>query len=162
MLESYSTVEIALLGSAALLLVFGVGLAGSRLRTVFAHHQLVSNSVEVSGDLEYADLEVSRPNRYTETYHPVARYQYDVDGETYTGTDIYPGKLEPASTDRDEARDLVKSLSDQEELPVYVDGSNPAESYLIEESDTSLVTVVAVGLGLMAIVASVFLIVALV
>jgi hypothetical protein len=97
--------------------------------------------------------EFESEGRYDDDYYVFIEYQYSHGGETYTGSNIYPGGSSRVIDDEERAREIIQQYPAGETVTAYVNGDDPAESYLIEADTggTVLGTAVLLGLGVIAL-----------
>lgn len=79
-------------------------------------------------------------------------YEYELDGETYQSSNIYPGVSDRRYSSQARARGIVDRYPEGETATGYVDPDAPGRAYLLERSDANSIwnsvgNVVAVGIG---------------
>lgn len=101
----------------------------------------------VTARVREADLETdsNRTGGTTTTYVPTITYEYTVDGETYVNDNLYPGPATAGSNSEDEQRSLLDEYPEGETVQAYYDPTDPADSFLEDESRTRQAT----GLGVL-------------
>lgn len=92
------------------------------------------------------------PNRTGQdtTYIPKITYEYTVEGETYTNDNLHPGPARSGSSSKDEQQEILNNYPKGETVEAYYDPSDPALSFLENESQNQQAVAVAViGGGLL-------------
>lgn len=69
------------------------------------------------------------------TYFPEIRYEYTVDGETFTSESVYPTQL-GGTSNHSKMQSLVDSHPVGERVEAYYHPENPDRSFLVDESST--------------------------
>lgn len=67
-------------------------------------------------------------------YSPKIRYEYTVEGETYTNDNLYPGPATSGSSNKDEQQEILRKYPEGESVEVYYDPNEPPVSFLENES----------------------------
>jgi len=82
------------------------------------------------------------------TYVPKITYEYTVDGETYTNDHLHPGTLRSGSDSKDEQQAKLNEYPEGETVEAYYDPSDPADSFLENESRTTqAIATLVIGAG---------------
>lgn len=82
-------------------------------------------------------------------YYPRVTYEYQFEGRTYTGEDIYPGSLSTGYDTRSEARAIVEPFAENETVTAYVDPQSPTDAFLKNERNSG--PLYLVGFGVVAL-----------
>lgn len=108
---------------------------------------IVSSGMESAEEIDEGETEVE--------YYPRIDYEYTVDGERYTDSQVFhpsqvntePGELEGKEFDtQSQAQDVVDQYGEGETATVYYDDSDPAYSYLRDPSTDLLIASGGIGL----------------
>ncbi len=104
-------------------------------------HEVTIRSSEVVSTTERIDGSQER-----RVYYADITYEYTVDGQRYTGDEVYPIRSQEQS--RSSARDLVERFPANETATGYVHPDDPGNSFLVRETTSaSLALRVFLGLG---------------
>jgi len=103
----------------------------------------------VGTDIERdVDRNVGEPDDVT--YTPKVRYRYEVDGETHTSTNVFPGGT-PGRGDRGWAEEITSDYGAGDEVTVYYDPDEPGEAYLVQKRSYTKFAFVVLPLVFVAI-----------
>lgn len=112
--------------------IIGLALVVIGGRKVFAVKRVARRAVEAEARVLSARLDEG-PDRADRTYAPRVTYEYEYEGEEYSGDDVHPGGTW-ATGNKARMRGIVDEYRDStgEAVRVYVDPKNPERSYLRE------------------------------
>lgn len=74
------------------------------------------------------------PGGSSKKYRAEITYEYTVGGETYENDDLYPGSIESWDRSKDDQQEIVNSYPHGESVEAFYDPSDPAVSFLENES----------------------------
>lgn len=76
------------------------------------------------------------PNRtgQSTTYIPKIKYEYTVEGKSYTNDNLYPGPATSGSSEKDEQQAILNKYPEGETVEAFYDPSDPSLSFLENES----------------------------
>ena len=129
--------------------VLVVGVAAALAIYVIRHHLLRSVTWrQVEGRITYAGMETLRhPRSGARLYGARVAYEYQVNDQTYHGTQIRPDYI---YTNREAFhREIVRRYREGQKIRVYVNPRNPSEAYLEMGVPTVLLVLVALALVFM-------------
>ena len=142
-------------------IVIGLGFAGGGLymyqgqQEAIQEHEPVDATVvdtnverEVTDDGDDAD-EIS--------YYARITYEYTVDGQTYTSTNVRPAGIEKGYNDRDGAENFLADYQEGQQVTAYYDPQAPDEAFLVRETSKGVLAFAGIG-GLVALLAGVSLV----
>jgi len=137
-------------GVAALLLVglFAVGLGGV---PSLAHNGAVQENQETTGVVVSTDIDVKTDDEGDKSYRPVITYEYTVDSEQYTQTNVFPGGFTRWRGSRSWAEGIVDDYGSGEEVRVHYNPRDHSHAY-IKEGGLPSSWWIGAGYGLVAIV----------
>jgi len=117
-------------GAGLLVIVLFLGIFGGIgfIQTV-QHNIDVQENEPVEATILSTDIDVRETDDDTE-YNPVITYEYEVDGETYTNDNTFPGGFTRWLGSRSSAEDVVSNHPEGATVTVYYRPGNPGKSYL--------------------------------
>ena len=74
-----------------------------------------------------------------------ATFNYTYEGETYTATNVYPGKLPRDFSTREKARSQLEGYESGDTVTAYVPLDSPGEAFLKHESNNKPLFVMGFG-----------------
>lgn len=112
--------------------VIGIALLFIGGRKVVTVTRATRRFVETEGRVLSARLDEG-PEKASRTYAPDVVYEYEYEGEEYSGGPVHPGGTW-ATGNEDRMRGIVSDYRDRtgERVTVYVDPESPDQSYLCE------------------------------
>ncbi|MEF8840586.1 MAG: DUF3592 domain-containing protein [Haloarculaceae archaeon] len=121
-------------GFVALLVVIGLGSAAAGGTHVLEHNGAVQENrpveaVVLSTDVDHRVIE-NDDGPDDHEYRPVIEYRYRVDGETYTGDNVFPGSFERWRESRSWAADIADDYDRGETVDARYNPSNPVDAYI--------------------------------
>ena len=90
----------------------------------------------LSTDVRVEDIDTGGSTDGPEHF-PVVRYRYTYGGETYTSENVFPGRGSVA-VEPDRAERIAERYAGAENVTVYVQPDDPAQSFLIEERNAEI------------------------
>lgn len=141
-------------GAVALLLL-GVGIAGFGIHDYTQQSDAIANAVEVDATITETGVEaVSSGSTSGTEYKPTVSFRYEYQGESYTGTNVFPATVSPTYETRAAAESVLQGLEEGETVTAYVDPDSPDEAFLQTKRSTAPLVVAAIG-GLFTIIGAI-------
>lgn len=137
------------LGSAMLLLVLGLGLTGYGTYDYVQQSDALRNAAEVEATITETDVvtqgSVSGQTGGEVHYEPRIAFTYEYQGESYTGTNVFPAHIAPEYNQRSKAESVISEYETGTTVTACVDPNDPGDAFLKNTpSDTPLI---AAGIG---------------
>ncbi|WP_435361539.1 DUF3592 domain-containing protein [Haloarchaeobius sp. DFWS5] len=139
-----------------LMLVVGLGLIGYGGLSYTTQSSQLDSAVEVDATITETSIEEVDVKRGTD-FTPHATFEYTYEGESYTSSKMYPGKLTREFNTKDDAREQLDGYDVGNTVTAYVPTDSPGSAYL-EHSSSNKPLIVA-GIGLFFFLASAYSIV---
>ena len=127
-----------------LVVVAGVALTASGVYFALVQEAGLSDVRETEGSVVSAAVEP-----LGDGYYPNVTYRYEVDGEEYVSSNVFPPADQRRGSDRDDAEELVAGYRVGESVSVYYPAGEPANASLRAPRDPG--PVFGVGFGLVAV-----------
>lgn len=132
----------------ALALVVGLGAIGYGGYSYMEQTAALDSAATV--DATVTDISVETNSGKGDTYTLQATYTYTYEGEGYTSSNVYPGKLPREFDTRDEARAQLDGVSAGETVTAYVPTDDPGNAYLQHTSSNKPFLVIGIGVLVVA------------
>jgi hypothetical protein len=135
------------LRGAMILLVLGLGLTGYGAYDYVQQSDAIRSADEV--DATITDLEIetesARAGNARVNYEPRVEFTYEYQGESYTGTNVFPATIAPEYEQRSNAESVIDEYEEGMTVTAYVDPADPNDAFL--KNKTSNTPLLAAGIG---------------
>lgn len=139
-----------------LVVLLGLGTLGYGGYSYAAQSTALGSAETVEATVVSTGVETNEKRRGT-SYTPRATFNYTYDGERYTSTNVYPGKLPREFDSESEARTQLDGYEAGETVDAYVRPDAPGDAYLKHEQSNKPLLVMGFGaVLLLGTVVSVF------
>jgi len=118
------------LGATAVLLLVVAMLTAFSVLPVIEHHTDVQEHEPTEATVVSTDIIVTEDDDGDESYEPVVRYRYTVDGETYTHQNVFPGSFSRSFNSRSAATDVTGQYSSGDQVTIYYSPRDNSAAYL--------------------------------
>jgi hypothetical protein len=116
------------IGVVVILVFLGIfGAVGSG--TVYEHNRAIQEYEPTEATILETDIIVDDSDDDT-SYEPVVRYEYTVDGETYTSDNVFPGRFTRSKGSRSGATSVTSQYSPGDRVTIQHNPDRPQQSYL--------------------------------
>lgn len=132
------------------LLILGGFCIGAGFIPTLEHNINVQHNEPTEATIVGHDIEVTESDDNTE-YTPIVTYQYEIDGQTYTNDNTYPGGFSPEKGSRSEAQEFLDEYPVESQTTIYYRPNNPRKSYLTNDGWPGLWFAGAVYIVLLAL-----------
>jgi hypothetical protein len=129
---------------------------------VYQHNVAVQENQPVNATVIGTDIEVQESDDDTD-YKPVIRYQYTVEGETYTSNNVWPGQFGRTKGSRGGAQEVISDYEagsdttrDGEQVTAYYNPDNPGDAYLRNDDGWPGVWWVITGYAVVVFLAGIY------
>ncbi|MFC6875449.1 DUF3592 domain-containing protein [Halobellus marinus] len=135
------------LRGALLLLVLGLGVTGYGAYDYVQQSDAIRSAVEVDATITDVGVETtSAPAGNAQVkYEPRVEFTYEYQGESYTGTNVFPATIAPEYEQRSNAESVIDEYEDGMTVTAYVDPADPNDAFL--QNKTSNTPLLAAGIG---------------
>lgn len=134
------------LRGALVLLVLGCGFAGYGVYDYVQQDDAIEDAVEVDATITDVGVEAdSTPGSGDVDYEPTVSFTYEYEGESYTGTRLFPASISPSYDTESAAREVVAAYEEGETVTAYVSPDAPNSAFLRDSTSNS--PLLAVGIG---------------
>lgn len=135
------------LRGAMLLLVLGLGVTGYGAYDYVQQSDAIRNAVEVDTTITDVGVETTsaRSGNAQVKYEPHVEFTYEYQGESYTGTNVFPATIAPEYEQRSNAESVIDEYEEGMTVTAYVDPTNPDGAFL--KNKTSNTPLLAAGIG---------------
>lgn len=125
----------------ALALLLGLGTIGYGAYSDTAQSSALER---INATVVSTSVETIEERRGTE-YSPQATFNYTYGGQSYTSSNVYPGKLPREFGSEESARDRIDGYEPGETVTAYVPPENPGNAFLKHESSNKPFLVIGIG-----------------
>ena len=115
---------------AAVLFVVVLFLGGIGVLPVVDHNLSVQEHEPTDATIEQTDIEWKEDDDGDREYRPDITYTYQVDGETYTQDNVFPGRFTRWNSDRSWAQSVVDQYEEGEQATIHHSPRDPGQAYL--------------------------------
>lgn len=112
----------------AVVVVLALGVFG--FLPTLSHNIAVQHNEPTDGTVTDTDIDITEDDDGDRSYNPVVTYEYEVDGQTYTNVNTFPGGTTRKSGSRGWAEDVVDNHPVGLETTVYYRPGEPTNAYL--------------------------------
>jgi hypothetical protein len=128
---SVDSVEFGSARKGVVFLVLSVALMGYGYYDYTQQSEAIADAVEVEATITDTGVETAgTARRGGVEYSPEVRFEYEYDGESYTGTDIFPAAVSSNYDTEKAARDVLDGYEQGAAVTAYVDPSAPGAAFL--------------------------------
>lgn len=131
--------------AALLILVVGIAIMGYGGYDYTQQSDAVSNAVETKATIVETDIKDISPRQGRIKYEPTATFEYEYDGTSYIGTNIYPATTDPNYDTESKARSIIEDYEEGETVTAYVDPNSPADGFLKAQESTAPIKAIGIG-----------------
>jgi len=143
------------IGTGLVILLIGAAIAGGGWYLYQDAQQVTENSVEVDATVVSTDVVEERVDDDTGShiaYSAHIEYRYTYEGQTYTSSNLCPGKGSACSAaqnkdTRSGAREVISKHTSGETATAFVLPSDPSRSYLVDKDSASKSYFILIGIG---------------
>jgi hypothetical protein len=136
----------------AVMLLLGLGTIGYGAYGYTAQTSALDSAETVDATIVSTSVETHSNRRGTE-YSPKATFEYTHEGESYTSSKVFPGKLPREFGSEEDARAKIEGYDPGDTVTAYVPSDAPGSAYLKhEQSDKPLIVA---GLGVLVVLGTV-------
>lgn len=128
----------------ALALLVGLGAMGYGAYSYTAQSSALDSAETVEATIVSTSIETVSQRRGTE-YSPQATFNYTYEGETYTSSNVYPGKLAREFGSEEDARAQLEGYEPGDTVTAYVPSDDPGNAFLKHESSNKPFLVIGLG-----------------
>lgn len=142
-----------------LLAVVGVGLLAGGFGPMFRRWMVCRRAQAVTGTVRSIDIDTTE-SAAASVFNPRIEYEYRYDGETYTGSKVYPGSLSADFGSKMGAESLLTEIEAVPdcEITVYVTPNDPGRAFLVKKRVEGLgLFAMAMGLVFLGVGSAFFL-----
>jgi len=151
-------------GGVVILLVIGAVAFVIGFHPVYQHNVAVQENQAVDATVISTDIDVDRDDDDTD-YRPVVRYEYTVDGQTYTSENVYPGQFTRWHDSRSKAESVIGdyqagsgTTAGGEQVTAFYNPDNPGDAYLRNDDGWPGGWWIITGYALLAFVGGIYLV----
>jgi len=137
----------------ALMILVGLATIGYGGYTDSVQSSALDSAATVDATITSTSVETVDKRRGT-AYTPRATFNYTYEGETYTSSKVYPGKLPKDFNTEEKARAKLDGYEPGDTVTAYVPTDSPGSAYLKHESSDKPLLVV--GFGALFVLAGVY------
>ncbi|WP_132058614.1 DUF3592 domain-containing protein [Halorussus amylolyticus] len=135
-----------------LFLVIGLGASGFGAYDYVQQSDAVNEAVEVDATVVETGVDSVRGGSSPGVdYKPEVTFEYEYDGETYTGNNVFPATISRNYDTRSAAASVLEGYDEGETVTAYVNPDSPGDAFLKDEKSNSPLLFVGIG-GLFAVV----------
>lgn len=128
---SIDSVEFGSARKGVVFLVLSVALMGYGVYDYQQQSEAIADAVEVEATITDTGVDTAgTARRGGVDYQPTVAFEYTYDGESYTGTDIFPASVSSTYDTEDAARDVIADYEQGATVTAYVDPSAPGAAFL--------------------------------
>jgi hypothetical protein len=127
-----------------LALLVGLGAVGYGAYSYTTQVSALDSAETVDATIVSTGVETNDQRRGV-SYTPLATFNYSYGGETYTVTNVYPGKLPREFGSRESARSQLEGYEPGETVTAYVPPDTPGDAFLKHERSNKPFLVVGLG-----------------
>jgi hypothetical protein len=141
------------LGALGLAVIAVLALGGFGFVPVLSHNIAVQHNEPIDGEVISTDIAVTEDDEGDKSYNPVVTYEYEVDGETYTNENTFPGGTTRKSGSRGWAENVIGNHPEGSETTIYYRPEDPTKAYLTNSDgwpDSWWLGVAGIGIGVLA------------
>ena len=137
----------------ALMFLVGLATIGYGGYSYVEQSSALDSAVEVDATISSTSVETLDAGRGIE-YSPRATFDYTYEGEAYTATNVYPGRLSPEFGTREKAMSKLEGYESGDTVTAYVPSDSPGEAFLKHESNDKPLFVM--GFGVLFVLTSLY------
>jgi len=120
-------------------LLVGFAIAGVGAYSYVSDSAALSDRAQVTAEVTDLGVREVAASRGRNAYVPVATFQYQYEGASYTSDRLYPGRSQPQYEDRATAQSKLSEYAVGQRVTAYVDPDMPGQAFL-EDSRSGLPT----------------------
>ena len=128
----------------AIALLLGLGTMGYGAYSYAVQSSALSSAEPVDATIVSTSVEEHAQRRGT-GYSPHATFDYTYHGETYTSSNVYPGKLPREFGSEEDARAKLEGYEPGDTVTAYVPSDAPGNAFLKHESSNKPLLVIGLG-----------------
>ncbi|WP_254522278.1 DUF3592 domain-containing protein [Natrinema caseinilyticum] len=128
----------------AIALIIGLGTIGYGAYSYSAQSSALDTAETVDATIVSTSIETREERRGTD-YTPHVTFNYVYEGETYTASNVYPGKLPREFGSKEDARAELDGYEPGDTVTAYVPPNSPGNAFLKHESSNKPLLVVGFG-----------------
>jgi len=129
----------------AFALILGLGTIGYGAYSYSAQTAALDSTETVDATVVSTSIERLDERRGTDDYSPQATFNYTYEGEQYTSSNVFPGKLPREFGTKDKARAQLEGYESGNTVRAYVPQNNPGNAFLEHESSNKPLLVTGLG-----------------
>jgi len=134
------------------MIVIGLALAGYGGYDYVQQSDAISNAVTVNATVTETGVDTVSQRRGGVEYKPTVTFTYRYEGESYTGTKVYPASVTPNYETKSKAQAVLDDYEINETVTAYVPRSSPGNAFLKE--NTSNAPLKFAGIGILIVLLS--------
>jgi hypothetical protein len=138
----------------AFALILGLGTIGYGAYSYSAQTAALDSTETVDATIVSTSIERLDERRGTDDYSPQATFNYTYEGERYTSSNVFPGKLPREFETKDEAGAQLEGYESGSTVRAYVPQNSPGNAFLKHESSNK--PLIVTGLGAIVVLGTVF------
>jgi hypothetical protein len=128
----------------ALAVILGLGTMGYGAYSYSAQSSALDSAETVDATVSSVSVERDSAGKGVD-YTPKATFNYTYEGETYTSSNVYPGKLPREFGSEEKARSQLDGYESGSTVTAYVPQDSPGNAYLKQESSNKPLLVIGLG-----------------
>ncbi|WP_435320475.1 DUF3592 domain-containing protein [Haloarchaeobius sp. TZWSO28] len=134
-------------GGAVVMLLVGLALTGFGAYDYVQQSSAVENAVTVDAEITEVGVESTAAGKGSDVeYRPTVRFTYTYDGESYTGTDVFPAETTPTYDTKSAAQSVLEGYETGDTATAYVSPDDPGDAFLKNKQSNSPLIFAGVGL----------------
>lgn len=137
----------------AVVLLLGLGTMGYGAYSYTAQTSALDSAVTVNATISATSVETVDQRRGV-GYAPSVTYNYTYEGETYTSSNVYPGKIPREFDTEDAASAQLEGYEPGDTVTAYVPAESPDDAFLKHEQSNDPFLVV--GFGVLFVLAAMY------
>ena len=128
----------------AFALLVGLSIVGYGAYSYTTQSAALDSAETVNATVVSTAIETISERRGTE-YSPTATFNYTYEGETYTSSNVFPGRLPREFGSEADAKSQLSEYESGENVTAYVPPASPGNAFLKHESSNKPFLVIGVG-----------------